>query len=63
MTAPTCTVESHERLKRPSQWSQLPKLKPWVLSEEEGGPMKLELANCPACMSTIAVDVTVAGAK
>ena len=33
-------------------------LKPWVLSEDEGGPMKLELANCPACLSTIAVDVT-----
>lgn len=50
--APICTTEHHEITKRdPRTWSALPFA--GILNLGDGEP--LELRNCPACQSTLAV--------
>ncbi len=46
-----CSPSSHERLKRDSQWPKLP-----LLGVQRLGDMVLELRNCEACHSTLAVE-------
>jgi hypothetical protein len=53
---PACNWE-HDRLKTPSQWPLLAYVGEMPSETEDGKPCRLELRNCGACNSTLAVEV------
>jgi len=53
-----CTVEQHEQLKaNPSTWSSLPLVGRQSAYDDQDPTAELELRNCTACRSTLAVFV------
>jgi hypothetical protein len=53
---PECRWD-HARFKTASQWPLLPYVGEMPSETEDGKPSRLELRNCVACNSTLAVEV------